>query len=68
MDANVAVANLLESVKEVISDLKNEDLTSQVDHQKCPYYFGYLADIPDDSFITEECLLCSKVIKCVLHL
>ena len=68
MDVNVAVTSLLESIEEGISDLKNEDTRSQVDYQKCPHYFGYLANIPGDSFIPEGCIFCSKVIKCALHL
>ena len=68
MAANVAVDSLLELVEEAISDLKSVELKNQVDHQNCPHQFGYLADLPDDSFIPEECLLCSKVIKCILHL
>ena len=68
MAANVAIDNLLESVEEAISELKDIEPKSQVDHQRCPHQFGYLADLPDDSFIPKECLLCSKVIKCILHL
>ena len=63
--AKVAVDSLLESVEEVISNLKDVEPRSQVD-QRCPYHFGYLADLPDDSFIPKECCLCSKVIKCIL--
>ena len=68
MAANVAVDSLLESVEEVIYDLKSVELKSQIDHQRCPHQFGYLVDLPDDSFIPKECLYCSKVIKCILHL
>jgi len=68
MAANVAVDSLWESVEEAICELKDIKANSQVDHQRCPYQFGYLVDLPDDSFIPEECLLCSKVIKCILHL
>ena len=68
MAANVAVESLLESVEEAISELKGIEPKNQVDHQRCPHQFGYLADLHDDSFISEECLLCSKVTKCILHL
>ena len=63
----VAIDSLLESIEESISNLKGVELRSQVDH-RCPYQFGYLADLPDDSFIPKECCLCSKVIKCILDL
>ena len=65
MAANVAVDCLLESVEEAISDLKTIELRSQVEHQRCPHQFGYLADLPDDSFIPEECLLCPRVVECM---
>jgi len=66
MAANVAVDCLLESVEEAISDLKTVDLWSQVDHQRCLHQFGYLADLPNDSFIPEECILCPRVIECMV--
>ena len=68
MSANSALHSLLETVGESISDIQNVELTSQVDNQRCPHHFGYLADLSDNSCIPEECLLCSKVVKCILHL
>ena len=66
MAANVAVESLLESVEEAISELKGIEPKNQVDHQRCPYQFGYLADLPDDSFIPEECFVCPRVIECMV--
>jgi hypothetical protein len=68
LTAKVAVDNLLKSVEDAISNLKGVELKSQVDHRRCPHQFGYLATLPDDSFIPEECFLCSKMTKCILHL
>ena len=67
MAAKVAVDSLLKSVEDAISNLKGVELKSQVDHQKCSHQFGYLANLPDDSFIPKECFLCSKMIKCISH-
>ena len=61
--------DILESlVQETISELESIKNKNQLDHQTCPHHFGYLADIPSHSLIPEECLLCSKVIKCALFL
>ena len=68
MVLNVTEDSLLTSVEETISELESIQLKNQADHQRCSYHFGYLADLHDRSLIPEECLLCSKVIKCVLYL
>ena len=33
----------------------------------CTHYFGYLIDHYNDSIISEECLLCSRMSKCILE-
>lgn len=32
----------------------------------CPHHFGYLANRPKDAPITQECLVCSKIVNCML--
>jgi hypothetical protein len=67
MAANAAVNILLESVEEVISDINGIERKSQVKNKTCTHQFGYLANLPDNSFLPKECLLCSKVIQCILY-
>ena len=35
-------------------------------HSKCPHYFGYLSERNEDTNIPEECLICSKAVKCIV--
>ena len=58
----------LKFVEETISELESIKTKKQIDQQKCPHHFGYLAQIPSHSLIPEECLICSKVMKCILYL
>ena len=34
----------------------------------CPHHFGYLANRPKNASIPQECLICSKIVKCMLKL
>jgi hypothetical protein len=60
--------SLVKFVQETIKELESIKTKNQIDQQKCRYHFGYLAEIPSDFLIPEECITCSKVIKCKLHL
>lgn len=31
---------------------------------ECPYYFGYLRNLPKGSLIPEKCFLCANLIQC----
>jgi hypothetical protein len=68
MSADYVIDSLLETVKDAIFDLKSNELKNKIDLQNCSHYFGYLAKLPDDSSIPEECLLCSKVVECIMQL
>ena len=61
------VDSFIETVRDVISDLESNELKRKVD-QPCSHHFGYLTDLPNDSSIPEECLLCSKMVECILNL
>jgi hypothetical protein len=65
--ADYVVNSFIETLKDAISDLKSNELESKV-NQKCYHNFGYLADLPPDSSIPKECLLCSKIAECFLNL
>jgi len=36
-------------------------------HAKCSHYFGYLARQGKVTSFPEECLICQKVVDCLLH-
>jgi hypothetical protein len=64
--ADYVVDSFIETVKDAISDLESNK-QSKV-NQNCSHHFGYLANLPSDSSIPEECLLCSKVVECIVNL
>lgn len=68
MSADFVIDSLLETVKDAISDLKSNEIENEINQQRCSHYFGYLAELSDDSSIPEECLLCLKVVECISHL
>ena len=68
MVTNYSKDGLIALVEETISELESIKEKNQNDNQKCSYHFGYLAKMPSHSLIPEECLLCSKVIRCTLFL
>jgi len=35
-------------------------------YSKCAGYLGYLASLPEDKSIPQECLICPKVLDCVM--
>ena len=68
MVTNYSEDGLIAIVEETISELESIKEKNQENHVRCPYHFGYLAQIPNHSLIPEECLLCSRVVKCTLCL
>ena len=42
--------------------VKNEER----DNSKCPHYFGYLSEHKNERSYPEKCLVCSKVVDCIL--
>ncbi len=38
------------------------------DPSACPHHFGYLANRPENAPVPQECLICSKVVNCMLKL
>ena len=63
MSADVPLDELLEKVKEAISNHSPD--TEGKSQIKCPYSFGYLAKLPKGASLPEECFLCSKVVECL---
>ena len=68
MSINVALHRLFEQV----SDSSSNPLTIEPENEEkrrpnCPHYFGYLAEnIKDTPSFPEECLICSRLMDCIL--
>ena len=68
MSINVALHRLFEQV----SDFTSNPLTRKPENEdkcrpKCPHYFGYLAEnIKNTPSLPEVCLICSRVVDCIL--
>jgi len=66
MTTNVSSDAIFEKVLEAISD-KETGIEKEDNNQTiCLHYFGYLAKLPKNSSIPEDCLLCSKVVECLV--
>jgi hypothetical protein len=73
---NLSTNEVLETSKEAGSQVfkKIEDLIlvstetkEKVKETGCPEEFGYLANRPKDAPIPQECLLCPKMVDCMLR-
>jgi len=67
MSLNIALHRLFEQP----SDSTSDPVTKKPENQekcrpKCPHYFGYLAEHIKDTPFPEECLICSRVVNCIL--
>ena len=66
MSLNVSLARLFEeensSSNQTIIELDNEEKAITT----CLHYFGYLAERSKNAPFAEKCLLCSKVVECIL--
>jgi len=75
-EVNLSTNEVLETSKEAGSQVfkKIEDLIlvstetkEKVKETGCPEEFGYLANRPKDAPIPQECLLCPKMVDCMLR-
>ena len=67
MTTNFPVDMLLEKVKDAISNQQlTESENQEKSHTKCPHHFGYLAEFPKNALFPEGCLLCSRVVECLV--
>jgi len=44
-----------------------KDMVKLEENMNCKHFLGYLKQRPKNSPIPEECLTCSRMIKCLLH-
>ena len=67
MTTDVSLERLLEKINDSISNQSSlESETAEESHKKCPHHFGYLANLTKNASIPEECLLCSRVVECIV--
>ena len=65
MSFDVAMHQLFE--EETDSNFESSlNLEKEECHKECPYYFGYLSEHDKEAFFPEECLVCSRVVDCIL--
>jgi hypothetical protein len=68
MTTDVSLRRSLEKINDSISNQSPIGSEKEEESQKkCPHHFGYLANLPKNVSIPEECLLCSRVVECVVH-
>ena len=60
--------NMLETVKDAISNQKSTEKNKEKDYSNCSHNFGYLAKLSKNAPIPEECFLCPKVVECIVPL
>ncbi|MFQ5999574.1 MAG: hypothetical protein ACE5J6_02225 [Candidatus Bathyarchaeia archaeon] len=59
------------SAKPIKEEKKAPVKPSEVEEKSpagCPHYFGYLTQRPKDAPIPQECLICPKIVGCMLKL
>ena len=67
MTTNAPADRLLEKVMEAISEQATTNAEKEENGQtKCPHHFRYLSELPKNASIPEECLLCPKVVDCIV--
>jgi hypothetical protein len=69
MTTNASIDRLQKKIKAAIaSQVQIESDKEEKSLTICPHYFGYLAGLPSDLSFPEECLLCPKVVDCIIYL
>lgn len=64
MSHDRSIEELLEKVNDSIAELRENGLEKR--EVKCPHHFGYLSELSPDKSVPEECLLCKRVVECIL--
>jgi hypothetical protein len=67
MFVNDALGRIIRKAKEASSNQqKSEAEIEEKDSKKCSHHFGYLVKHPKNSPYPEECLLCTRLLECVV--
>jgi hypothetical protein len=64
-NVNVSGSQMLKKVEDLV--LSSSEIKEKVEGTGCPQKFGYLANRPKDAPIPSECLLCPKMVDCMLR-
>jgi hypothetical protein len=64
MSSDNSIEDMLEKVNDSIAKLKENGVERP--EVKCPHHFGYLSKLAPDKSVPEECLLCQKVVECII--
>lgn len=66
-----ACPHCLSKVDVAVDDIGNARKFSEASEKnglagliECPHHFGYLKDLPKDSSLPDECLMCSNLLQC----
>ena len=66
MTTDVPLDEVLEKVMKAISNQAPVESDEKgKESAKCPHSFGYLAKLQKNASIPEECLFCSRLMKCI---
>jgi hypothetical protein len=65
MSSESSLEEILERVKDSIINPQKKE--SKKDDTICSHHFGYLSKCSENESIPEECLLCSKVVECIVY-
>ena len=66
MSLDVALHRLFEPATDSTSNSLLKQEKEEVWRPKCPHYFGYLTEHDKGTCFPEECLVCSRVVDCIL--
>jgi hypothetical protein len=67
MTTNVPINSLIAKVKDAISNQQSKELENEEKNlYQCPHHFGYLFELPKNAPFPEECLLCPRVVECIV--
>ena len=56
----------LVEIKKIIEKNVKKSKKKEIEESKCPYHFGYLKEKPKEVPIPEECLICPKMLDCMM--
>jgi hypothetical protein len=64
MSPDGSIEEHIEKVNDTIAKLKENGVERP--EVKCPHHFGYLSKLGPEKSVPEECLLCKKVVECIV--
>jgi hypothetical protein len=64
---NAGLSRILKKAKNKSSNQQKSDAEiKEKDGKKCSHHFGYLVKHPKNSPYPEECLLCNRLLECIV--